>query len=363
MIPSYFVNLLLSASLGIAQQGELKTFGDWIVGCDNGLNCHATSLNPEGEGDGDVFVTVKRGGARASEPVVTMFLSSDLQHRLAHVSAISIALDDKLFSTTVISRKPTAIAPLEGGVSFIINRENGLSGSANATIIKPMIGAKRVGVVGNDGIIVGGASLIGLSAALLYIDEQQHRIGTVTALVRKGPKSSDAIPAAPKIPLINIPPRTSKSPVRLSAAAEKQERLAFKCKTVDEFMKKYGIEYHRLDSRTTLALIPPLCDSGAYNTSIRIAVINNKGAITVPAIEMPIDAKAPNLLSNAWWDKEAGTLNSFWKARPLGDCGILQNYVWDGTALRLVKESGMVECRGSADYITTWQAQIASPVR
>ena len=44
--------------------------------------------------------------------------------------------------------------------------------------------------------------------------------------------------------------------------------------------------------------------------------------------------------------------------RGVGDCGVHQDYVWDGTRFRLVQQEEMSECRGSLDYITTWRAQV-----
>ena len=363
MSAAYFTYLIFAASLGASQPGELKTFTDWTVGCDNGLNCHATSLNSENDEDRDLFVTVKRDGAEESRPVVTMFLSSEMQQRLAGVTAVSVALDDKLFPAAIPRRDGSAVAPKEGPFFFNNTGELGLSGTVDAVIIGTMIRAERINVVDTKGAVLGGASLAGLSAALLYIDQRQNRLGTVTAFVRKGSKPASFIPTVPKIPLIKVPPRTSKSPFRLSAASEKQERLAFKCRNIDEVMWKYGIKYYRLDIGTTLALIPPLCGTGAYNASVRIAVINNKGDIRTPAVEMSIDAETPDLLINAWWDEKAGTLNSFMKARGLGDCGMGQTHVWDGAAFRLIRQIEMNECRGSTDYITTWRAQIASAIK
>ena len=55
---------------------------------------------------------------------------------------------------------------------------------------------------------------------------------------------------------------------------------------------------------------------------------------------------------------ENGVLTSFARGRGLGDCGIRQQFVWDGARLRLSRQSEMGECRGNPDYITTWRADV-----
>ncbi|WP_175724569.1 DUF1176 domain-containing protein, partial [Burkholderia ambifaria] len=48
-------------------------------------------------------------------------------------------------------------------------------------------------------------SLSGLNAALLLIDDTQGRIGTVTALLRKGTRPASSVPAAPALPPAPVP--------------------------------------------------------------------------------------------------------------------------------------------------------------
>jgi hypothetical protein len=66
----------------------------------------------------------------------------------------------------------------------------------------------------------------------------------------------------------------------------------------------------------------------------------------------------PPMLVNAGWDTKQGLLTSFAKGRGLGDCGVGDDYAWDGSRFRLVRQIAMGECRGSTDYITTWRAVV-----
>jgi hypothetical protein len=53
-----------------------------------------------------------------------------------------------------------------------------------------------------------------------------------------------------------------------------------------------------------------------------------------------------------------GRLTSYSKGRGIGDCGIAQDFVWDGTRFRLIEQSEMTECRGSTRMVTTWRADV-----
>lgn len=56
------VLLALAAATAAPQPGELKTFRDWIVGCDNGRACMAVALVPESEdGDNYLMLVIERG--------------------------------------------------------------------------------------------------------------------------------------------------------------------------------------------------------------------------------------------------------------------------------------------------------------
>jgi hypothetical protein len=108
---------------------------------------------------------------------------------------------------------------------------------------------------------------------------------------------------------------------------------------------------HRLDLRHSLVVIPHLCGNGAYNETSSVFVIDQAGR-TRRAV--------PDTVVNGDWDARTRTLSSYAKGRGLGDCGVSQDYVWDGATLRLVRQAQLGECRGGRDYITTWRAAVVS---
>ena len=61
------------------------------------------------------------------------------------------------------------------------------------------------------------------------------------------------------------------------------------------------------------------------------------------------------IVTNAGWD--GSVLVNFAKGRGLGDCGILQHWVWDGERFRMVLGQHMEECRGAIEWPTLFRAE------
>ncbi len=63
----------------------------------------------------------------------------------------------------------------------------------------------------------------------------------------------------------------------------------------------------------------------------------------------------PSVVNGRW---QGGELTSYARGRGLGDCGVMQVFVWDGTRLRLSEQSEMGECRGNPNYVATWRTRV-----
>jgi hypothetical protein len=212
----------------------------------------------------------------------------------------------------------------------------------------------------------GGAaakvSLAGLTAALLYMDEQQKRLGTVTALQRLGSKPASAVPPVPALPQLRSASRNLPLAALLSEAEINRLRTKYECVAENKDWPGYGSEQYPLDDKRGLLLLG--CGAGAYNfTSIPFVFTREaKGRqVALAAFDLKprwTDGDAAPSLVNAEWDPEGGVLTSFAKGRGIGDCGIGSDYAWDGERFRLINQIEMDECRGSLDYITTWRAEV-----
>jgi hypothetical protein len=325
--------LALLAAAAAPQPHPLKTFQDWTVGCDNGRACHAVALVPEHWPDGALTMSVRRGPEAAALPVVAFDVDSDS-------NAASLSADGRKLAARLLGAEGEArVAPAD-----------------TAAVIAALRSAGELRLLGADGKPLGTVSLKGASAALLYMDEQQRRIGTPTALVRPGKRPAASPP--PPLPVVVARPFASARPLAVSAATLKALRRKHGC-TLDEVGGPEEHEIAAIGPSETLILLA--CGSGAYNVSyVPFVVRRGQGGARIAAFDISPEwwDDGKPVLVNAGWDKERGLLTAFSKGRGLADCGTGSEFAWDGSRFRLVEESEMYECRGSRDYITTWRARV-----
>ena len=333
--------------------GALKTFADWTVGCDNGRACEAEGLQPEEDTDSpeedphSLKMIVKRAAAADARPDIYITIQTYIgDPPIAAIAAISA--DGRSL--------PIRLVPAEYGVS--VRAEDSL---ALIDAIKP---AKRLGVLDGKGKEISHASLGGLNAALLYMDDQQKRVGTTSALIRKG--AGSAVPAPPAYPVI-ISPRVSNAPPRRPAKADiARETKLLHCETYAP-TERLENTYVRLDATTTLALLNDLCGTNLYNILSYAMLIDQKGKVTHARFDAPAggeyhaaENKPDNVAVNANWDPRMRRIITYDLFRGLADCGVSQSFAWDGKRFRLVEKAEMGDCRGGDEFITTWRAVVVT---
>lgn len=319
--------------------GELKTFRDWTVGCDNGRACHATSLMPEGEiADQPLTMSIRRGPAPGALPEIRVHGGDGKAARLV---ADGRALGARLRAE---------------------EEEWRVEDKGVGETLAAVRSARTIKVEDGRGQPLGSVSLTGASAALLYIDEVQKRLGTVTALARTGPRPASAVPPPPALPRIASAAAPGARGFRVGEDRIAALRKQAGCIPEQKDWPGYGSEQDVLDANRTLILLG--CGAGAYNYNSIPYVARRRGAAIeiVPArfdlSPTSGEGEDPLMLVNAGWDAKQGLLTSFAKGRGLGDCGVGNDYAWDGSRFRLVRQIAMGECRGSMDYITTWRAVV-----
>jgi hypothetical protein len=328
---------LLVAAAAASPIAEMKTFRDWVVGCDNGRLCQASAMAPEGGAIG-ATLTVRRGPEGAAIP--------DVWFHTWEVEASDLAADGKPLRLRI--RKTQDEYQRDG---YAIDRADAVR------LLDALRAAKLVEVIDRSGNSAEAISVNGATAALLYIDEQQRRLDTQGALVRRGPKPSSSVPAPPALPVRKSVKRSPKPPAKLSHAFIAKVRKDNDCA---EETDAELISHDRLDSRHTLAIITLRCLSGAYNFISENYVITDDGG---PPREARFDdnegrEEGDMLHYNLFWDAKARRLHAGFKGRGIGDCGGRQEYVWDGLQFRLVAVSGMDDCRGVGDFISLWRARV-----
>jgi hypothetical protein len=236
--------------------------------------------------------------------------------------------------------------------------------------ISPFVEALRRGSrlqMATDNGQTGEVSLDGAMAALLFIDDQQGRVDTVTALARPGPRPAAAVPPAPSLPLVRSQPAPADASVGRGVAAlaggwarEAAERCA-----LDE--PDVSVEPELLAPLSGgHILIAVGCGRGAYNFESTFAIAR---AGTPPRVEAarfelpPVDSVGPggasDSLTNGHFDPAGARLVFFAKGRGLGDCGSSGAYVWTGASFELAEWRSMPECRGVPEPLwpALWQSR------
>lgn len=315
------LTLLAAASLAAPQPGMLKTFGDWTVGCDNGLACRAVALVPEAVDRDSYLLMVLRHAGRGAPTRLSFPFPEEADAGGSH----TLNVDGR-----VIAR----VAPR--------GRTSGAAGYAELAINPHNLAILRNGRRAALSGAPVSASLKGLAATLFYMEEQQRR-------------------AVPALPLI-VRPTTPRKPAKTISTARARQLLGKELTVCDYAQDGPKIEAARLDARTSLALVSHPCGNGAYNIFSTTYLIDESGrtriAVFDAATGMADDGETTGVVVNADWDPETRRLSTFFKGRGLGDCGSGQSYVWDGARFRLAHQEAMGECRGSTDYITTWRARM-----
>ncbi len=318
---------MLLAAAAAPQPAELKTFRDWTVGCDNGRVCQAVGLMPEDDPEA-VTMSVRRGAGPGAAPEISINPPEGKAAALL-IDGRSFALEEALDADAI-----AVLRPRDG-----------------AAFLNALLTARSAALADGRGKRLASLSPNGASAALLYMDDQQKRVGTVTALVRPGGRPASAVPRPPALPIVQRPPVPARVARTLGAAKARQ--LLGREATVCDYAKGLSMEGGRLDAQHSLVLVSHPCGNGAYNFSYSAFLVDERGGVRPARFDTNDD-----VLVNAGWDAKTGRLSAFSKGRGLGDCGTGQTWVWDGARFRLVHEEAMGECRGSVDYITTWRAEV-----
>jgi hypothetical protein len=308
---------------------------DWIGICDNTLRCTVMALAPDGEARG--YLSIERDGEPTAAPVLKVVIYSD-----TNIPSGPVHLHAQGFDADVPGRwEDDAITAETKDPSQI------------ASLVRQGLGDDK-GLILSIAKAKAPISLSGAAAALLWMDDRQGRLGSVTALTRKGPKPASALAPAPPLPVYAAAPKASASeikPVVYPKAVLARPELK-DCEK-DQLAQADERGAWRLGSDTILWSVP--CMMGAYNLESIFFLSDAKGGAVrpapipfIPTIDTPEPTadEPPFGLLNADFDPKTLTLSDFEKARGLGDCGRLDKFLWDGKAFQPLEIDYMPECRG-----------------
>lgn len=322
---------------GVAPVPPLKTFRDWVVGCDNIRRCTALGF---ASGPFEGYIVVKREG------------SAEAAAHLALVVRGSTAIAAPAVMSVQVDGAPVA-GLSQAQLPFDIDREDTenrsgrseMTGGDAALVLKQLIEGKvlTLTVTGKgqdpfDTII----SLAGSSASLLYADDIQLRTGTVTALVEPGTEPASRIPAPPPIPYLNAvtlrdvehPPKALPHGVKKPPADNCEDPPPPDVIRLSPTLDLWGV-----------------CEfKNSHNYSGRYWIVGEgqvrEASLTVPGHRDP--GGSPSVIINLELYRDPRLLRSVLKGRGLGDCGAVTFWIWTGTVFEVAQYSEMSVCQGAS---------------
>jgi hypothetical protein len=318
-------------SAAAMQVQPLKQFKDWAVGCDNARSCTALGLSPD-EGVFGPYAKIGRTGAADAAPTVSfaMALKDGVQ---VSSPRLKITLDGNEISGLAAEPVPARVA------------DDVVRTDLPAAQIDAFVAALRNGtrlniqvLDGSKAAASGAISLAGSAAALLYMDDQQKRVGTVTALAHKGDAPAASTPPVPELPVVAAKQLTDVSETKppLPAGMTRPE---------EGFCAGFPVIVISLPANRTLW---GLCsNAAAYNFDYTFFVAGQgqpkRAVFTAPGLAQD---RGSGVLTSPVLSVDRLTLSSLALGRGVGDCGVAAEWAWDGKAFRLMRATMLDSCRG-----------------
>lgn len=335
----------LAAALACApaQAAGQASFRDWSAVCDNLNTCVAFAW-PKDESEIAWLRLERKGDAGAPvAAVLAVYAEDDLE---VGGGPWSLAVDGK---------------PVPGlaGMRPIRDGNGYWRMDIPTTATRTLATAARDGSAltltrrGKDPLTL---SLSGGAATMIWIDEQQGRLGSPTALSRAPGRPSAVIAPAPPVLVAGpVAPQTG-----LPAAIPAPAMAA-----LGDCEEPATAPPEAIIARLSpgVVLYAPVCSRGAYNAIYSLILADERGrGARVISLPLPAGFGAPSLSDpmNIDYDPASRVLSSFAKGRGLGDCGDETQWLWDGSAFQVLMSTAMGDCRGVPfdDWPTVFQARV-----
>ena len=342
---------------GPAVPSVTREFRDWTVTCDNGNACHAFGFAPDFDAG---WVRISMAPGPDAQPEIAFGLWSEDFFKGRSTGgpqpAVSLLVDGRSNAAAVAeaSDEDAPVGEIRTGARAVITA---------------IAAARSMEILAGETVAI---STTGASAALLWIDERQGRLGTTTALIRRGDRPASSVPQPPALPVLRAAPAADQAgfgddkqtlPASLKALPAVQECLG---ESEHSEWLLQNVMSARLDARTELWAVP--CGAGAYNISHRWYLTGPGGRDPRPADLLGSGGPRTGDEAELWPDNStinggyapnARSIVAFSRGRGIGDCGTTQTWVWTGRRFDLQVERSMGHCAGVPwDYWpTTWRTR------
>lgn len=331
----------LSAPLLADQDGVSFSHKDWELACDNTLTCRAAGYSAE-EGAGGSVLLVRAGGPNAvTHGRVVLADTGDDDSKV--VNNLALWIDDHAL----------------GDVAKADNDEWTLTDEQTQALINGIKGSGKVEFRGGEEPF--DLSSNGAFAVLLKMDDAQGRLSTPGALVRKGNKPENSVPAAVAMPVIQQVKvvKADARPLTADELALLKPKLIASLTDDDSCDNLAPSDDQPEEGAEPLTLTPvddahvliaALCWRGAYNEGYGYWLIDKALQGT------------PQLVTDSGSDYSEGVISEAQKGRGIGDCWSTAAWVWDGKAFEQSSDATTGMCRairaGGAWQLPTWVTEV-----
>lgn len=308
----FAVPLLWLSLSAMAEEGIHFQKGEWEVACDNTLTCRAAGYHSDEDSHPvSVLLTRKAGKVEAVSAAIVIGEGYDLQ--VGYPINVTLTINDR------------NLGPLE---FEHLGEQVTLNNAQTHTMLEALTQKASIVLSDTQSDMQWRISDSGSTAVLLKMDDVQGRVGTSTAIVKKGDKPADAVKSPLPKPVIHIPelPPTTERDRQL--VTENQKAIInsiiaslpedHECPNLtrdDEYRQEPSLEVTRLNNAKLL--VSTACWLGAYNYASGFWMINES-----PPYE-------PDFVIDGH-DFYQGEISYSHKGRGLGDCWSHGSWAWDG---------------------------------
>lgn len=343
---------------------QVKYFNDWSVACNNQRECFMDSLPPKTEpsttetndseaddSDGliSLYLSLSRKGEADSPVVLRVNDWDDEEGSLEQGQSLKLKIDQKTFDLGKVS------AEADENSSFEVDSKQApeiLAALQQASQVELSLGSEKLAI-----------NLQGLQDGLQYFDEQQQRVDTTSALVKKGDKTFTANLA----PMESITPVVSNDDELISdeehaKLQEKIHQLALVKDCVAKMAKEEAAEdvIEILDKDHYIVGVTCAVDELNRQTLVLIAPKTNPEQAELAKFDQGADNSIIIGEFNGYSASE-GILLNYYRKSELGDCGSTAEWAWNGKSFVLSSYYSMPECRGSLNSMNVWKLDLKQP--
>ncbi len=341
--PGLLLVALAVSGAGAPSVPVYKELGDWVAACDNVRTCSARAVLSDDSKSpaaatannlADLGIWIRRDAGGDAAP--RLELSGE---HLPNPPSLSIDGQDQGASMPWAARQEGSDAVLT------------VSGAAAQALFGQLRNGKVLTVTQNGRPVA--TSLTGLAATLLLFDDVQGRIGTVTALVRPGPRPATDVPPAPPLPIVRVAPVPPplRDPKAVAAAVRRAQAEVLKARDCDQDVADDD-DAEPLDANEAIVLL--VCTRAAYQEASLVFRAPRSDPARARLVNVPprpgsaSNGQDGGQLVGAVYEPKRSVLSEFDKGRGLTDCGQTGEWTFDGQSFQPSRFTSQDRCGGEA---------------